>query len=130
LPSGTPRSWGGMAMFQDSVLPADDARLDAMLANFRQNLGDICQCGTAAGAEVVACTIPVNLKDCAPFASRHQSALGDEQLAKWKAAYQSGIQLDESKKFSEALSRFQEASAIDDQFAELRFRIARCQLRL
>jgi tetratricopeptide (TPR) repeat protein len=130
LPSGTPRSWGGMAMFQDSTLRADDARLDAMLANFRQNLGDICQCGEAVGADVVVCTIPVNLKDCGPFASRHQPLLGDEQLAKWNAAYQAGIQLEQSKKFSDALSRFQEASTIDDQFAELRFRMARCQLRL
>lgn len=61
--------WGGMEMFASNAVPADDARLSAVYANYRANLASICRSGWSAGARVVLCTVPVNLRDCAPFNS-------------------------------------------------------------
>lgn len=61
--------WGGMEMFLDHRLPADDPRLDTVYANYRYNLRTLVDEATAAGVPVILCTVPVNLRDFAPFAS-------------------------------------------------------------
>jgi tetratricopeptide (TPR) repeat protein len=121
-----PKSWDGMAMFQKSRLTADDPRLDEMLANFRGNLNDVIAAGTDAGAEVVVCTVPVNLRDSAPFASEHRSGLDATELGQWEAFYNEGIRLEAAGQHVEAIKQYVTAAAIDDRFAELQFRLARC----
>ena len=64
-----PARWSGMEMFAGHEVPAGDPRLAAVYENYRANLASICRSGWSAGARVVLCTVPVNLRDCAPFAS-------------------------------------------------------------
>jgi tetratricopeptide (TPR) repeat protein len=120
------KAWSGMKMFMDSQVRFDDSRLPRTYDHFRENLRDICRIGSNAGFPVVVCTIPVNLKDSAPFGSLHASNLSEEQTKQWDAVYAQGVQLESEKKYLEAMARYQEAERIDDQFADLAFRQARC----
>ncbi len=125
-----PKRWDGMATFADSEVAANDSRLNATRANFRRNLADICHVGVDAGAEVVVCTIPVNLKDSAPFKSLHRTDLMDDESARWEESYQEGVRQEAAGQLAEALHRYQAAADIDDQFAALHFRMARCFLEV
>lgn len=121
-----PRYWDGMAMFQGSRVPADDPRLRATYAHFRENLGQVCEAGLSAGAKVVVCTVPVNLADCPPFASEHSARLAPAQRTAWEAFYREGVQQHAAGQFTEALRHLDDATRIDDTFAELEFLRGRC----
>jgi tetratricopeptide (TPR) repeat protein len=123
---GGPRTWQGMAMFLNSQVAADDDRLPRIYDHFRENLRDVCRAGADAGAPVVVCTIPVNLKDCAPFASLHARALPADRLAAWDEVFKQGTALEDRANPVEALARYEEAARIDDRYAELAFRQGRC----
>jgi tetratricopeptide (TPR) repeat protein len=125
-----PRFWAGMEMFLKSRVRAEDPRLAATFARFRENLGEICRVGVRAGAKVIVCTIPVNIRDCAPFASLHAPHLTSEQLNTWEGYYRDGTSLEAAGKFAEAVRRYHEAARIDDRFAELHFRLGRCYAAL
>ena len=77
--------WGGMEMFASNAVPADDPRLKAVYANYRANLESICRSGTGARARVVLCTVPVNLRDCAPFNSEAAAARFARGRELWEA---------------------------------------------
>ncbi len=126
LATGKKDGWGGMGMFADSQVRDDDPRLTDIYAHFRENLEDICRVGAEAGIPVVLCTIPVNLRDCAPFASLHAAELADESARAWEQAYKSGVDLEAAEKFAEAIAAYERAAALDERFAELAFRRGRC----
>ncbi len=70
LTSGSgPVRWGGMEMFASNAISAGDSRLLGVVENYRANLASICASGGSAGARVILCTVPVNLRDLAPFGS-------------------------------------------------------------
>ena len=123
--SGTPK-WESMAMFMDNHVPANDPRMAGVYSHFQSNLEDICKAAYSEGADTLVCTVGSNLQDCAPFASEHKAGLTAEQLAQWDQAYQAGIALAEAGEDAEALAAFQQAEAIDTDYAELRFRMAQC----
>jgi tetratricopeptide (TPR) repeat protein len=60
--------WRGMQMLSQQQLPADDSRLSPMYANFRSNVTEIVRIAQASGAAAILVTVPVNLRDFAPFA--------------------------------------------------------------
>ena len=127
---GEPRAWGGMEMFVNAQVREGDDRLPRVYAHFRQNLDDICTVGASAGVPTVVCTVPVNLKDCAPFLSAHTPDLAPEQDAAWTRAFEDGVRLEAAAKFPEALARYREAADLDPQYAEVEFRAARCLVAL
>jgi tetratricopeptide (TPR) repeat protein len=120
----------GLALFATSQVSADDRRLEATYHHFRQNLSDICEAGTDAGAAVLVCTVPGNLKDCPPFQSVHAAELSADQAAVWDTAYEAGIRHEDAGRYAEALVHYEQAAGIDERFAELPFRQARCLLAL
>lgn len=120
--------WQGMQMFLDHLVPDDDPRLKTTYTHFEANLADICAAGARAGAKVVVCTVAANLKDCAPFASAHRSGLTEARRAEWEKNYQAGVALEKAGKHAEALPQYLAAAEIDNQFAELPFRLGRCYL--
>jgi tetratricopeptide (TPR) repeat protein len=125
-----PRFWRGMEMFLESRLRPDDPRLRAVHAHFRDNLREICSTLVHAGAKAIVCTVPVNLKDSAPFASLHAPNLTPDVLSQWERIYQEGVRLESAARFAEAESRYDEAARIDDQFADLAYHQARCLMAL
>jgi Flp pilus assembly protein TadD len=64
---GTPAAWGGLAMFLDHRVAADDPRLARTYASFRANLADAVDQAARRHVPVLLCTVPVNLRDCAPL---------------------------------------------------------------
>lgn len=70
----TGTEWRGMEMFLEQQVPASSPALESTYRNFRENLRDIVNQGLSTGAAVVVATVPVNLRDCPPFASQDGEA--------------------------------------------------------
>ena len=100
-----PGEWRGLEMFSRHRIEASDPRLLRMYSAFEQNLDEIVRIARRAGAEVLLVTVPVNLRDFAPFApSGADFAHGRELLAAGRA--------------TDAEMRFRRARDLD----QLRFR--------
>ncbi len=122
--------WGGMLMFLDQQVRANDPRMASVYRNFERNLADIIRAGHDSGAGVVVSTVAVNLRDCAPFASLHRADLPRARRAEWEALFKPGVAGQQTGEWQEAQARFRAAAQIDDSFAELRFRLGRCAVEL
>lgn len=122
--------WGGMQMFLEHEVPSGDPRLATVYHHFARNLEDVIRTGRGSGARVVVSTVAVNLRDCAPFASRHRPDLAGAALEEWDRLYQAGVKAQAAGQPEQAVEWFRQASARDDQFAELPFRWGRCLLEL
>ncbi|MGB8013067.1 MAG: tetratricopeptide repeat protein [Terriglobales bacterium] len=120
------REWGGMEMFLDKQVPASSPLMKHVYENFESNLRDTIAVARSSGARVIVATVATNLKDCAPFASLHREGLGQDALRSWSALVQQGSDLENGRSYAEALQVYLSAAKIDDQYAELEFRIARC----
>jgi tetratricopeptide (TPR) repeat protein len=88
------------------------------------------QAAHKAKVPVILSTVAVNLKDCAPFASMHADGLNTNQLTAWNKIYQQGIDLENAGSNQAALMLYQKAAQIDPQFADLQFRMGKCELAL
>jgi tetratricopeptide (TPR) repeat protein len=130
LNSSTPKKWGGMGMFMNSRLGYDDAARLRAYSNFKGNLEDILRAAHKASVPVVLSTMAVNLKDCAPFASIHSPGLGASQLSSWYEMFKEGITNEAAGSYERALALYLKAADIDPRFAELQFRMGRCELAL
>ena len=125
-----PGDWRGMEMFLNKQVRADSPRMLQTYRNFERNLGEIAKIASDSGAQVLLSTIATNLRDCAPFASLHRAGLAPDLLRTWNDLVHRGEALELTGSYSDALKAYLEASRIDDQHAELQFRIARCYLAL
>ena len=128
--AGTPATWEGMEMFLKQQIAQDDPRMAKVYEHFETNLRDIVRLGEKSGAKVALSTVASNLKDCAPFASLHRAGFSDAQRAEWEKLYQSGIVHEGATNPATALASYQSAARLDDRYAELHFRMGRCQLAL
>src|SRR5271166_2259400 len=124
------REWHGMEMFLDQQVPADSPLMKHAYANYEQNLKDTISVAQAAGAKVIVATVATNVKDCAPFASMHRDKLTQDDLKSWSAPVQQGSEREAAGAADEALKLYLAAASIDNNYAELDFRIARCLWRL
>ena len=123
---GTPkREWGGMAMFLDKQVRASSPLMKYAYANFEQNLRDTIAVARQSGARVIVSTVATNLQDCAPFGSLHRENLGPDALLSWSALVQQGAEQENAGSYAEALKSYLAATSIDNEYAELEFRIAR-----
>jgi tetratricopeptide (TPR) repeat protein len=118
------KEWRGMGMFVDKQVPANSPQMKYVYANFEENLRDTIAVARKAGAKVIVATVATNLLDCAPFGSQHREGLKGEELRSWTALIQRGDALEASSP-AEALKLYRSAAKIDDEYAELEFRMAR-----
>jgi tetratricopeptide (TPR) repeat protein len=123
-------SWNGMEMFLDRPVSATDARLQRTYQLFERNLVDICRVGEGAGVPVVVSTVGVNMRSSAPFGSVHGRSLSADELRRFDEAYGEGKRFEHEARWSEAADRFSRAMAIDDGYAELQYRLGRCEWSL
>ena len=128
--SVVPKKWGGMEMFLQQQSRPDEPRRGKVDAHFRENLEAILNEGKKAGVKMVVCTVASNLKDCPPFASLHAAGLSTASAELWNNSYAAGTAAEAQGNFEPALEHYRQAARIDDQFAQLRFRMGRCQLAL
>jgi tetratricopeptide (TPR) repeat protein len=119
------QEWGGMEMFLDKQVPATSPLMKYAYTNFNTNLRDTITASQDAGARVIVSTVATNLKDCAPFASQHREGLSRDDLRDWTSLVEEGSRVESARDYGQALQIYRQASAIDDQYAELEFRIAR-----
>lgn len=119
------REWGGMEMFLDKQVRESSPLMKHAYANFEQNLRDTVAVAQRSGARVIVSTVATNLKDCAPFGSLHRENLTAGELSAWTSLVQQGAELESERSYDEALKAYQAAGKIDDQYAELEFRMAR-----
>jgi tetratricopeptide (TPR) repeat protein len=125
-----PASWEGMEMFLEQQVRHDDPRLETVYSTFAWNLEDLLEFGTRSGAGVILSTVASNLRDCAPFASRHGTGIDPESLSRFQQLYRAGMEAQDASRFEHALDLYRQALEIDADFAELHFRLARCQKAL
>ncbi len=123
-------AWEGLRAFTQYKLAASDPRLRGVYRNFEQNLSEIIAAGRKSGAKIILCTVAVDLRDCAPFASMHRPTLTVDELNEWERFYAAGVKNQVEENYRKALDQFEAAARIDDQFAELLFRYAQCLLAL
>ena len=119
------KDWRGMEMFAGKSVAADDPRMAAVYANFSANLGAILAQARRAGVKVVLSTVAVNVRDCAPFVSLHGRGLTPGRLEEWRrdsdeAAKAVGLGDD-----GRARALLEQAAAIDPDYAETHFQLAR-----
>lgn len=127
--SPRPEGWGGLKMFERNQIAPNAPARGVVLDHFKANLQAILAEGAAAGAKVILSTVPVNLRDCGPFASGHGPGYAANAQA-WDDAYANAKKLLQSKVFDAALAEFQKAAEIDPDHAELRFLLGQTHLLL
>ncbi len=126
---GTPADWGGMQMFLQQQIAADDPRLDAVRAHFRSNLEAMVVAAHRAGAATFLCTPLTNQRDFAPFLSVHRTGLSAAELARWEESFHAAEAATRAGDFAAAETSYRAALAIDDRHAELVFRLGRLTLQ-
>ena len=121
----TNENWGGMEMFLQNQLRADDPGLEMVYQHFRSNLEDILQMAKKNGTQTILSTVAVNLRDNAPFASLHRPDLKNGEKEKWETYYQSGVLQEDQGNYDQAIEHYLDAANIDNQFADLQFRLGK-----
>lgn len=122
------REWGGINMFLGHEIDWDDPRLEKTYDFFGQNLDGLYRAGRQAGAHVLLCTAPSNVRDFPPFASRHRRKLTDEELAAWTRHRKAAEQRLASGDPGAARRELEAALEIDDSHAETHYRLGRIHL--
>jgi tetratricopeptide (TPR) repeat protein len=120
------KEWLGMESFLTSRIAVDDLKLKDCYRHFRANLEDIVQTARRCGAGVILCTVPTNLRSCAPFGSQHRPGLTTDTLARWDQAFQEGRAREQARDSAGALSAYEQARQTDDSYADLAFCMGRC----
>ncbi len=123
-----PNQWGGLEMFLQQQIAADDRRMGDTYSYFQRNLDAILASGRRAGARVVVSTVAVNLRDNAPFASTHASTMKPADLGKWEHLELAGRRASEAGNPREAIIAWAKASELDGGHAELAWRLGRALL--
>lgn len=113
-----------MAYFRRFRVRAADPRRKAVYRRFRVNIQQICKLASACNAKVIVCTVAVNLKDCPPFGSLHRNDLGKVESINWQTLYNQAVAVQQAGRIDKAIELYQSALRIDDQYAELHFRLA------
>lgn len=125
--SARQQNWGGMEMFLENPVRADDPQMTRVYSHYQKNLEQMVRLGTRAGVKLVLCTVAVNLKDCGPFASSHRRDLTEAQQDEWTKLFSAGKASEQAGDTKAAADLYRQALGLDDRHAELLFRLGRCE---
>lgn len=123
-------AWRGMELFLAHQVRRTDPDLETIYAHFAGNLDEICRLASAAKVKVILSTVLVNDQDCAPFLSLHRPGLSEPALTQWKSLFAAGQTNEAASQWAQAIQNYTAAANIDGEYAELMFRLGRCQLQL
>jgi tetratricopeptide (TPR) repeat protein len=127
---GRQKSWGGMKMFSEQQVAPDDPRKGLVYDHFATNLRDILAAGRSCGAKMVVSTVASNLKDCAPFASKHSASMTADETAQWNHFVGEGKESEKVGDLQGALTNYAAAAHLDEHHAETEFKLGRCAAAL
>ena len=116
--------WQGMQMFVDNGVAEDDPRMSAVYKHFEGNLRDIVDTLNAKGMHVVLSTVPVNLRQSAPFLSIGRDGLSVSDEAKLTALRERAEAQALNGRWREAQDLWQQAIALDAGHADSHFQLA------
>jgi tetratricopeptide (TPR) repeat protein len=91
--------------------------------HFELSVGAMIQMCSVAEVPVILVLPGANLRDNAPFKSEHPPELTADRELAWQRAFDAGAAVDDPE---QALAEYRIAEAIDDGYALLSFRMARC----
>jgi Tfp pilus assembly protein PilF len=128
-PRTSSEEWGGMQMFLQQQIRATDPRLSTMRAHFRANLLTIAEAARRRGAATLLCTVVTNQRDFAPFLSLHRAGLTATERAEWTRHFEAATAAQRAADLVTAEREFRAALAVDDEYAELIFRLGRLLLQ-
>jgi tetratricopeptide (TPR) repeat protein len=128
-PKKTRRLWGGLGMFLDKQIRHDDSRMESVYLNYKKNLKDICEIAHKNDSEMLLSTVAINLKDNPPFASLHKEKMTEIEKKKWEGIYRLGIDAETKQHWATAIEYYLNAATIDECYAELQYRLAKCYER-
>jgi tetratricopeptide (TPR) repeat protein len=121
-------SWGGMQMWLENRIGAEDKRKEVVYASFQKNLEDMLRTAQQARVPVILSTVAVNLKDCAPLASLNNTNLSAGDATIYDSSLASGFTDESQGHFAEAAGAFEQAAKFDPFSAEVQFHWAECLL--
>ncbi|MCX8156092.1 MAG: tetratricopeptide repeat protein [Verrucomicrobiae bacterium] len=130
LAGGEPPTWEGMELFLEHRVPADAPQLERVYAHFEQNLRDILATARRARIPVYLCTIPVNLRDCAPLAAVHRPALPPETAARFDRLLREAAAAMHQQHPADALEKLEEALSLSPHHAGALFLRGHCRRAL
>ena len=107
----------------------DDAWRQDVIAQYADSVREMVDLCRKASVPLILVNLGDNLRDCPPFKSEHSAGLSAELLQLWQELYDQGAAFDTVSP-SEALAAYKQAETIDDQYALLAFRMARCLDRI
>lgn len=118
-----PTRWEGLRLFSEQYVPEGSAERARVYAAFEHNLRDLVRLGQRSGARVLLGSVPVNLRDCAPFgaATRPPEPEWDRLLEEGEARLNQGSA-------DAALALFQQAERVHPDDAGLQFRLGQTEL--
>ena len=107
----------------------DEAWWQNVVAQYDESVRQIVAACRAAHVPVLLVRLGSNLRDCPPYKSEHRNGLAPGAEADWQAAFDLATAAEKTD-LPRALRLYQEAAAIDADYALLNFRLARVLDRL
>jgi tetratricopeptide (TPR) repeat protein len=120
----------GMHLFDAERVPAADSRLESVYRRYENRMEAILRAAQSTGARVILCTMAVNLTANGPFGSAFSGDRSPEQQQAWLREFNAGVQAQERGADAVALRAFEAARNIDDQHAELLYRMGQSAMGL
>jgi tetratricopeptide (TPR) repeat protein len=107
----------------------DDEWRSDVIEHFELSVRGMVDTCRQARVPLVLVNLGENLRDCPPFKSEHKPGLSARSLQRWQEFFDTAT---ESEQVSpeDALQAYRKAESIDDQYALLIYRMARCFDRL
>lgn len=119
--------WKGMQMFTNETVRYDDPRLETVYAHYRRNLIDIVDTLQDKGAHVILSTVPVNLRQSAPFASPEPEQLTEQQIERLQTLSAAAAGRAAQQDWQGAVSYYSEALELAPRHADTIFELASAQ---
>lgn len=116
--------WEGMEMFTEFSVPHNDERLEDVYSHYENNLREIIDILQDKNMHVILSSVPVNLRDSAPFGSIHSSDITEAELSSWNALNEQADKAFTQKNWAKAKDHYQALLKIDNEYAESHFRLA------
>ena len=116
--------WQGMQMFVENGVALDDPRMADVYSQYETNLRDTVDLLTEKGMHVVLSTVPVNLRDSAPFLSVQNADLNEPEKQRFASVLETAWAQMDRGDWAGAAGAFQDAINIDAGFAEAHFGLA------
>ncbi len=116
--------WEGMQMFANNGVAHNDPRMKSVYSHYEDNLASITETLRSKGMHVLLSSVPVNLRQSAPFLSVHDAELSEGQLEQWRDLISSGSTSADEQRWDSAITQFQAALELDPEYADTHFRLA------